>query len=357
MDASRLHARTRPGAIIATTVAVALTLVLPSAALEQGLPPSRPLASAIPSGSPGPSAVPSASLPSGASPMPSVAPVRPDLAEPLDASGPPSYRPQGDPSATAEAGGVRVELWVRDTTLRQGQWLRTYLRVTNIGDRRLRRICEGLDFRADVSSLFDPGESWTGVADTFKQQWLAESGLVSLRARLRDYRPSSGRCRGDMGRALTLRPGDSIGGAFVAMPRYGLRGQPLPGGTFSVSAGYRPDVGPRAHVIAPVTVAVELEGADTFRYPSPGQLADTALREPAFLDFLERYPDPAGWANTGTTFWPRQPYPPQPRLDPARGAPDGILDITLYTNDLNVPWVGGVVVDPWTGESLGAYTE
>src|SRR5262249_37437619 len=152
-----------------------------------------------------------ASPPPGTSPMPSVLPVRPELAELLDASDPPSYRPHGEPIATAEGGGIRVELWVRDTTLHQGQWLRTYLRVTNIGDRRLRRMCEGLDFRADVSALFDPGDSSTGVADTFKQQWLAESGLVSLRARLRDYRPASARCRGDVGRTATLLPGDSIG--------------------------------------------------------------------------------------------------------------------------------------------------
>lgn len=293
-----------------------------------------------------------------AGPFPSgpVAPARPSLAQPLDASDPPSYRPRGEPTAVAEADGVRVELWVRDATLRQGQWLRTYVRVTNVSGHRLRRWCDGLDFHADTHDLFAPGLAWSGVEGDFKQRWLAESGLTTVESRMLDYRPAGESCRGDVAARFPFPAGHSIGAAFVALPRYRLRDQPLPGGTFTITAGYQPDLGRAPDVIAPVSTTITLEG-EPFPFPSPGDLADRALGEADFRAFLAMYPDPATWANTGASFWEDPPYPPQPRLDGARGAPDGILEVNLYTNDLNTPWVGGVVLDPWTGESFGAYTQ
>lgn len=240
--------------------------------------------------------------------------------------------------------------------MRQGQWLKTHIRVTNIGKERLRRTCEGLGWHADGSALFDPGITWTGVADTFKRTWMAEHDLAVLGGRLEDYRPAGKRCGGDVARGYVLEPGDFIEATVVGLPRYSLRGQPVPGGIFTITAGYQPDVGLDPLVIAPVSVSVTLAGGPV-GYPSPGQLVDRALQSPGFIEFLEQYPDPAGWANTGASWWPGPRYPTQPRFDAGRAAPHGVLEVVLYTLGIGQPWVGGVVLDPWTGESYGAWFE
>ncbi len=52
----------------------------------------------------------------------------------------------------------------------------------------------------------------------------------------------------------------------------------------------------------------------------------------------------------------KKPYPPQPRLEGARDAPDGIIEIMQFFtgSDAGTPFMVNAVIDPWTAESFGA---
>ena len=104
-----------------------------------------------------------------------------------------------------------------------------------------------------------------------------------------------------------------------------------------------------------VSTDVELAG-EPVTYPSPGQLVDAALSTPGFIETLERLPDPKDWANAHVSSWMKKPYPPQPRLEGARDAPEGILEIIQFFagSGPRGPFMVEAVIDPWTAESFGA---
>jgi hypothetical protein len=305
-------------------------------------------------GSPLPSIEPNGSplLPSG-SPVPDGL-TRPILAPGLDASDPPNYRPTGPPSAKVRERGVRVELWVDDTTLDQGQWLKAHVRITNLRPTAIRRYCDGIVWTTDTSSIFDTGMEWTGVAATFKRAWLdEENDLIDALDEYSDYRPRNKRCGGDIGRFFDLPPGGIIEQTVVGLPRYRLADQPLPGGTFTISSGFVPAASRRT-ILGNITVPVTLAGGPVV-HPTPGSLVDRALETPGFNTWLEQVPDPTLWINAYGGWWDQPPYPTQARFDAARAAPNGILEIGLF-RDI-APGFGQVVVDPWTSDTFGFTAE
>jgi hypothetical protein len=283
---------------------------------------------------------------------------RPVLADPIVPDGkPPRFRPRGAPDATATTNGIRLDLWLGDTTLEPGQWLLAHARVTNVSNRPIRYLdrfehqdCPPLRYSADTNGLFGPGLTWTGVAGTYKDRFLSESPL--LRTTLRS--PTCDRPGiGDVGIGKRLEPGAVLDVPLAGMPAYTLAGQPLPPGTIRVSVAYEHPRSGRPDLVS-VAADVTLSG-EAVAYPSPGQLADAALATPGFVETLERATDPTDWEN-GDSWWPKPPYPPQPRLDAARDAPVGIVEITeVVGSDIESPFIVGAVVDPWTGESFGSY--
>jgi hypothetical protein len=293
-------------------------------------------------------------------PTPRSTDARTVLTDPVVADGqPPRFRPTGAPTATATANGLRLELWIKDSTLEQGQWLLAHLRVTNVGDQAIAYNgrfedldCPPLRFTVDTSAMFDPGLSWTGIADAFKQRFMDEGGL--LRASLGIPKRDRGDGCGDIGYRNHLAPGAVVEVPLAGMPAYPLRHQPLPPGTMRVSAAFqarRFDRRDLASVSADVTLA-----GDPVAYPSPGHLADVALATPGFVDALELSPDPARWFNSSADFWAKPPYPGQPRFDAARDAPKGVLELVQFVgSDVESPFIAGAILDPWTGESFGSY--
>lgn len=284
----------------------------------------------------------------------------PRMATPVRAVGqPPRFRPRGAPDATATAHGIRLDLWIQDTTLDQGQWLLAHLRVTNVGHKAITYTgkfqdlrCPPLRFTADTSALFDPGQTWTGLAAEFKERFVSEGLLMTTPLEIPKGARGTG-C-GDVGYVSRLRPGAVVEVPLAALPAYALRAQPLPPGTIHVSAAFRarrfgnPD---RVSVSTDVTLAGE-----PVDYPSPGQLADAALSTPGFIEALELAPDTNAWMNANDAWWPKRPYPDQPRLAGAIDAPAGIVEIGQFVgSDIDLPFVVGAVLDPWTGESFGSY--
>jgi hypothetical protein len=282
----------------------------------------------------------------------------PALADPVRATGqPPRFRPRGAPEASATGNGIQLDLWVRDTTLRQGQWLLAHLRVTNVGRKAIRYEgiiedlrCPPLRFSADTSGLFDPGRTWTGIAGEFKRRFM-DQGLLQRTPLTIPERARGRTCT--VGRVSRLAPGAVVEVPLAAMPAYELRAQPLPSGVISVSAAFEGRrFGDSDRVV--VTTDVTLAG-DPVTYPSPGQLADAALSTPGFIEALEMAPNTDAWMNAWAAWWPRRPYPPQPRMAGTASAPRGVLEIGQFVgSDLDRPFVVGAVIDPWTGESLGS---
>ncbi len=269
----------------------------------------------------------------------------------------PRFTPRGTPTVSTKKDGLKLELWVRDETLRPGQWLLAHLRVSNVGDRTIRHNgnfedldCAPISTRADTTDLFDPGRTWTGAAATYKERFFRDGLLTRTGFWIPRYARGNG-C-GDVGQAGRLRPGDVEDIPLAGMPRYWLRDQPLPPGSIHLTVGFD---GNRRQDRVSVSTDVELDG-DPVDYASPGEIVDAALSTPGFVETLERLPDPKAWANAHVGHWNKPPYPPQPRLDGARDAPAGILEVTQFFagSDRDAPFVVEAIIDPWTAESDGA---
>lgn len=279
------------------------------------------------------------------------------LTAPIRATGPaPRFKPRGAPDATATENGVRLDLWIEDATLEQGQWLLARLRITNVSRSPIRYVdgrpdlaCPPLETVVDTSALFDPGATWTGVAATFKDGFLNQSGLLRVPFVSPTCDKDTG--AGDVGYGARLEPGEVVEMPLAAMPAYALRHQPLPGGTLHVSVGFR-DSGRRRDTNR-VTVGMDVTLAGSpVSYPTPGQLADAALGTPGFITVLEAS-DPDAWMQAGAQYWKKAPYP-SARLAGVT-APRGILEIDqLVGSDIDRPFVVGAAIDPWTGESFGS---
>ena len=334
-----------PSVIVRLLVAVSLVIGSPVAGFV--------------SPTPGPSAAPSvtpAAFPADgtATPPPSASPAGYVLAPPLDASDPPAYRPSGPPTVSTRRHGVLLELWVADTTLDQGQWLQAHVRVTNLRRTPIARYCTGIVWTQDTGSVFDAGRTWSGIAGTFKERWLAANDFVRLIDAHSDLRPRREGC-GDEGQTFRQPPGGVVEETVVGLPRYEKADQPLPGGAFTIGVDFSPGTRRDPDSWA-VSVPMTLAGGPV-GYPTPGSLVDVALGDPAFLAFLARKADThGGWDNLNSILW----QPPYPELL-GMASPDvparGILEIGMLTDDSDPPDGGWVRIDPWTGTTYGFYSQ
>jgi hypothetical protein len=296
--------------------------------------------------------------------LPTPAPIRPVLRQPIRPHHRPRpYRPLGEPTATTERDGIRVEIWIEDRTLEQGQVVRGSMRVTNLGPGAMWHegivsplACPPLAWRSDGAGLLDPGRNWQGAAGRFKRLFLRQNPFVETYLGWRHRGPDG--C-GDIGYRNQLPEGASFRVPLRMLPHYELRSQPLPGGTWTTGIGFsyfgrgsQPRASRSGSVIASTTFTLAGTPVD---YPSPGRLVDVALDTPGFVEWLESKPF-REWVNTSASYWPRPPYPVQARFDHGRKAPDGVLEIGLFADGPG-PLYGMVLVDPWTAESFGFHTQ
>jgi hypothetical protein len=282
---------------------------------------------------------------------------RPFLADPIRPKGPPPrFRPIGRPTAQATRNGVRFQLWVKDRTLRQGQWLLAHLRVTNVSRRSIPYngrfedlACPPVGWGIDTRDLFDPGKTWDGVAGRFKERFLDEGHLVTTDLAIPKL-VHRGSC-GDVGFAGTMPPGMVVDIPLVGMPSYAIEDRPLPPGTMTLNSTFS-GKGPGGAFRIPLDVDIVLAG-DPVTYPSPGQLVDAALETPGFIETLELAPSAKDWANSAASPSRTTSRFRQPRFDGARTAQHGIIEIMQFLT--GSVFVAGAILDPWTGESYGAY--
>jgi hypothetical protein len=358
-------------AVIAFVAAVMMPLATPVVAADPTTGPSPTSAS---------SPVPSAPTTPTPFPWPTLAPPAPEPAlEPLE--------PTGPPDATATRHGVRVDLWLSSLTVAQGEWVQALVRVTNTRDDPV--WTPGGDcwltttVGVDLSPLYPQEATLSGNAAAFMRRVVRERGLLS--AGFGHWTPeplpdASGvpavalaDCAPELGaRFLRIGPGRSreLRYAWYPMARQDALDtwmRPLPPGPVSVTAswqyaghGARP-TGPlfRRHPdLISAKADLELTGTDP-GFPTPIEIVEAALADPAFAAWVAADPTRADWAGTYFGGWPGPDYPAQSRFAGLAGrAPDGIAEVWLV-RDLpgSADAIGAALVDPWTGAVLGFATQ
>jgi hypothetical protein len=254
-----------------------------------------------------------------------------------------------------------LELWAPEQTIGLGRWIPATLRVTNAGRRTViyngtpedLRCHPPAHLRIHYGGLLDPGEAWTGRAARWKAAVIAQSTEVWLHTL--PLRPGLG-CA-DYGLSTPLRPGDSFTFTLWGWMRSGLRDQALPSGRVPLTASFRFETarGSGDQVTLQATTSIRTRGRP-FPYPTPGQLADAALRSPGFLDWmLERDGPRWGWQVDA----PREESPASMDRyelvgEPGTDASNLGLWADSWTGDGSLWWV---LLDPWTGEVFGHRTE
>jgi hypothetical protein len=305
-----------------------------------------------------PTPIPASSLDpaagSGVTSTPSLPPeavqLGPQVFKPTD--GPPDWLvPDRAPDARAEGDAVVLELWVPHRNVGIGEWVTVHVRVTNEGSEKIYSDCIPLDTVLDATSLFDPGETWTGAAARFKEQLLSEQRLTRSTF---SYRTGEGLdCPGgDIGKTDHLGPGDTWDIDLIVLPRYWLDNQALPPGSVPVVASLNFGFGlegTRDYTLS-VRQPIRLDGRP-LPGVSPGQLADATLHTDGFIDWLEAR-DLTGWVNTHLSG----------KADSKRidwqffgfdgPAPNGTITMGLFAEG-NATFLGEVLLDPWTGQSFG----
>jgi hypothetical protein len=243
-----------------------------------------------------------------------------------------------------------MELWVPHRQISIGEWVTVHVRVTNGGSRKVYADCAPIRTFIDATSLFDPGETWTGTAALFKDELLTEYGLTRSTF---GYRTGEGLdCPGgDIGQYDALRPGESFEIDLVDLPRYWLDNQAFPAGTVPVRSvlRYAFDRNELDHVLS-VEQPVRLHGRP-LPGVSPAQLVDAVIRTDGFLDWLEPR-DPTGWANTYIS-GPADSKRIEWKFFGFEGpAPNGTITMGVFADGPET-FLGEVLLDPWTGLSFG----
>jgi len=312
------------------------------------LPPPTARESTPPTAGPSPSQI-STPIPDSSPTRPAAVQLGPEVLKPTD--GPPKWLvPQGSPDARAESDGVVMELWVPHRQIDIGEWVTVHVRVTNEGSRSIYADCIPIRTVIDATSLFDPGETWTGTAALFKDKLLSENGLTRSTF---GYRTGEGLdCPGgDIGQTDTLRPGESFEIDLFDLPRYWLDNQAFPAGTVPVRSvlHFAFNSNELNHALS-VEHSVRVDGRP-LPGVSPAQLADAAIRTDGFLDWVESR-DPTRWANTQIS-GPGESKRIDWRFFGFEGpAPNGTITMGLFAEG-PATFLGEVLLDPWTGQSFG----
>jgi hypothetical protein len=334
----------------------------PSATLPMAVTPSRAPVSSEPAATPSPGSAPSSPpIPTPAStPSPVSAPT-PTPRGPSAVTLGPEVRPTpgayrwlravGKPDARASRDGIVVELWVPHAQAHVGRWVTIHVRVTNTRARSFAMDCSPVGAGIDLSDMFRPGRTWTGNAAVFKRRVLAANGMLLLYFR---YRTGEGiDCPGgDIGKTDVLRPGQVLDIDMATLPRYFLGRQALPGGRVTVDVGFA--YAPREHAYSKrraisLSASVVLERRP-FRWPSPGEMVDTAIRTPGLLSWIRTREAPRLWDNTTLELPSGSAAFAECFFGFTGPAPNGSITLGVFayggSSDLAV-W-GGALIDPWT---------
>jgi hypothetical protein len=287
------------------------------------------------------------------------------------------FEPRGRPDASGGRFGVRIELWLSTDRARPGEWVQAHIRITNTRDEAVWTPggCSRLaHIDVDLSGVHAVGVTQVGEAGRLKAAILERASRERSAFRMLDYRYRQGAvtvtrlalmdCNLDRSELARLAPGESLDVDAAWYPAdelfEGTRlRRPLSPGTVRLIARYdhlghgaQPDEDrdPR-----PVTVSTALGVAGSGpAYPSPGELVDAALRDPAFAAWVAASPGGADWENPYMTAKPGPGYPDQPRYAGLGDrAPHGVAEVWLTRRVDGTTAHGIGLVDPWTAEPIG----
>jgi len=309
---------------------------------------SRPLPSASPTPAPTPAVPPTVTL------GPEVRPI-PGAYHWLTAAGPPDARASRD--------GIRLELWVPHREVAVSRWMTIHLRITNTTSRTFWMDCAPVGAGIDVAGMFDPGRAWSGKVAAFKRRAIAENGMLSVGFR---YRTGEGiNCLGgDVGLTDEFRAGQVLDIDLAALPRYFLGNQALPGGKVALVAGFSYQ---RTYLASPPWPQISVSSPVTlerrpFPWPSPGQIVDTVIETPGFLDWLKTRSVPGQWDNTELMLPLGSSAFEECFFGFTGLAPNGTLTLGVFAyppgsdTDPNPSIWGGSLIDPWTLTSFAFAT-
>jgi hypothetical protein len=248
-----------------------------------------------------------------------------------------------------------LELWVPHHDAAVGHWLTIHLRITNFTSHTFWMDCAPAGASIDVSGMFDPGRAWTGKAAAFKRRAISENGMLRVGFR---YRTGEGiDCPGgDIGQSDVLRPRRVLDIDMAGLPRYFLGYQALPGGRVPLVAGFsyqRRGLSGRPWPRISISSLVTLERRP-FPWPSPGQIVDTVIETPGFLDWLKTRDVPRQWDNTELMLPQGSAAFEECFFGFTGPAPNGTLTLGVFAyppgsgTDPNPSIWGGSLIDPWT---------
>jgi len=318
--------------------------------------------------SPSPAAAPTGAAAASTTPSTAVpAPTAPPTLAP--AARPPAWEVEGEPAATVERDGLRMELFIAATELAPGDWLQARVRVTNLSDTtryfdRQECLGDGIDIEPDLGGLLDPGVVQTGAAGRLKSELMAMGDMPSWpQAGESDSgitEQSGPRCVPQLvRRAGRLLPGKSQERDLEIRPVY-LLDRALPSGSIAVRASFKDWGGGKQadRDLEPLVLesAVTVTG-DGAGYPSPAQLVDIALADPQFRAYVEETEARGEWVNPSWHAWDRPPSAQARWKDLTGRVGDGFVEIGLFSVLDGKEAYAVVNIDPWSGEVLSFWED
>ncbi|CAN5611582.1 hypothetical protein BH23CHL7_BH23CHL7_07420 [soil metagenome] len=258
----------------------------------------------------------------------------------------------GIPTASAENGGIVVELWLDRQQVHAGDLVFALVRVSNQGELAIDRegnSCGTGPARTTVGRSADEveaaeaeGVQWEGNAAEFKRRVLAGVGMGDGPRQLGifwDARLAGEPVVCDLSSTSEpFGPGsiDQLLLAWRAVPAMGAELVPGPAtveATF-VELDRLRDRGPLLSVTAAAPIEIVAADGAAAADPQPAEpllpdYVDAALSSPEFIAWLEAVPSEF-WRDTSVTYWPSEggSYPPMAPYDRFSGRP--IVEIGLH---------------------------
>jgi hypothetical protein len=203
---------------------------------------------------------------------------------------------------------------------------------------------------AQTEDALPAGREWQGIAAAFKQQVLTESGMTGGTSTVGYF-------------ATPMPDGVQVGCPAISMMRPFQPGQVeeeavvwdvVPPQGLAIRTGELTIKSTFESVSLSASASVVVEGAAAAQF-TVVDYVDAALSVPKFREWLESQPRTT-WVNTAVAFWP-SPEGAMPPRQPYRSAPNGAVDIGLFTSPPGTNGYGAVILDPVTLEVLGTRFE
>lgn len=223
---------------------------------------------------------------------------------------------KSEPTASAQQGGIILEIRLDRQQVRAGERVFALVRVTNDGDQvptREENICRNGPAltTVDGNSGLPEGRTWTGLAGEFKNAVVAElGGFGGTTTRIGQFEDEAIDCsdpRCIMAEPVPFLPGDRVE-ALVTWDVVADPGRVIAGGQATVRAAFTSSAGSVA-----TETSIEIE-ADSEPERTVVEYVDIALAEPTFRGWLEEQPRHT-WNTATISFWPADElgqYPPGP---------------------------------------------